>query len=209
MAYRLPYRSPMFACRRAPLVLPEGVVRDLAARYAEPHRAYHTAAHVAEVLRWYDAIADDLGWHDGVAVYLAVVFHDAVYDPTRRDNEERSALLARDLVAAPDRTLALIRLTAQHGALDAAALDADAQLFLDSDTAILGAEPAAFDAYDAAIRREYAHVPDDAYRAGRGAFLRALHDRPRIFLSDYFHARLDLAARDNLHRALARLASAR
>jgi len=195
----------MFACRRAPLVLSGDVTRELAARYAEPHRAYHTAAHVAEVLRWFDAVGDAVGWRDPTAVYLAIVFHDAIYDPTRHDNEEQSALLARALVDASPRTVELIQLTAQHGKLDGATLDADAQHFLDSDTAILGAEPAAFDAYDAAIRREYAHVPDDAYRAGRGAFLRAMHDRPRIFFSDYFHARLDAAARANLERALAGL----
>jgi len=203
----------MLGSRHAPFALPPEIERVLAAAYAEPHRAYHTAAHIAEVLRWYDHVADTAGWHDPAAVYLAVVFHDAVYDPAAIDNEARSAELARQLAgaaglapAAIDRVAELILLTARHGKLDPAAVaaDPDAAHFLDCDTAILGAPPAEFDAYDAAIAAEYAHVPAEAFRAGRRAFLAGLLARPRIFLSELFHARLDAAARANLTRALAR-----
>lgn len=155
----------MFGCRRAPLALDPEIERALAAAYAEPHRAYHTAAHIAEVLGWYDWAADEVGWRDPAAVYLAVVFHDAVYDPLARDNEARSAELARRLAAGActpaqlDRCVELILLTARHGALEPAAVDADAAHFLDCDTAILGAAPDAFDAYDAAVAIEYKQSP--------------------------------------------------
>lgn len=199
----------LFGCRRAPLALPPEALQALAAAYTEPHRAYHTAAHIAEVLRWYDRVADEVGWRDPAAVYLAAVFHDAVYDPAAKDNEARSAELARRLAgalapAAIDRCGELILLTARHGAIEPAAVDADAAHFLDCDTAILGAPPAEFDAYDAAIAAEYRHVPAEAFRAGRRAFLAGMLARPRIFLSELFHARLDAAARSNLARALAR-----
>lgn len=203
----------MFACRHAPLAVPPELERALAAAYAEPHRAYHTAAHIAEVLRWYDHVADATGWRDPAAVYLAVLFHDAVYDPLAKDNEARSAELACRLAGAAgvspavlDRSAELILLTARHGALEPATLggDADAAHFLDCDTAILGAPPAEFDAYDAAVAAEYARVPAAAFHAGRRAFLAGLLARPRIFLSELFHARLDAAARANLARALAR-----
>lgn len=71
--------------------------------------------------------------------------------------------------------------------------------------AIVGAAPDAFDRYDAAIRREYAAVPADAYRAGRRAFLASVLARPRIFFSALLHDRLDAAARANLARAIARV----
>ncbi|HWU88436.1 MAG TPA: hypothetical protein VN253_14215 [Kofleriaceae bacterium] len=196
----------MFGCRHAPLSLPADVERNLASAYAEPHRAYHNADHIAEVLRWYDLVADEAGWRDPTAVYLAALFHDAVYDPLAKDNEARSADLARRLAGAPDRTAELILLTARHGALDPAVFDddPDAAHFLDCDTAILGAPPAEFDAYDAAIAAEYRAVPADAFLAGRRAFLANQLARPRIFQSPLFHARLDAAARANLARALAR-----
>jgi predicted metal-dependent HD superfamily phosphohydrolase len=202
-----------FGCRRAPFALPPEIERALAAVYAEPHRAYHTAAHIAEVLRWYDHVADEVGWRDPAAVYLAALFHDAVYDPAAKDNEARSAELARRFAGslagslaptAIDRCGELILLTARHGALEPSTVDADAAHFLDCDTAILGAPPAEFDAYDAAIAAEYRHVPAEAFRAGRRAFLAGMLARPRIFLSELFHARLDAAARGNLSRALAR-----
>jgi predicted metal-dependent HD superfamily phosphohydrolase len=194
----------MFRCRHAPLVLSPAVEGELARRYGEPHRAYHTGAHVAEVLRWFDAVADDGGWRDPAAVYLACVFHDAIYDPLAKDNEARSADLAGELAGAGPRTRELILSTARHGALAPGDVDDEAAQFLDCDVAILGAAPAAFDAYDAAVALEYRAVPADAYRAGRRAFLAGLAARPRIFLSDRFHARLDGAARANLARALAR-----
>ena len=193
----------MFSCRHAPLVLPPDVMAKLVAAYAEPHRAYHTAAHITELLAWFDRVHDDVGWRQPVDVYLAILFHDAVYDPTRHDNEARSAALATTLAGASDRTVELIMMTASHGKLKKA--DHDAGHFLDSDTAILGAPPDAFDTYDAAIAIEYKHVPRDAYRAGRRAFLESMLARPRIYFTDYFHGRLDAQARDNLARALARL----
>jgi predicted metal-dependent HD superfamily phosphohydrolase len=193
----------VFACRHAPLVLPPDVERTLAAAYAEPQRAYHTATHIHEVLHWFDAVVDQVGWRAPADVYLAIVFHDAVYDPTRHDNEARSAALAEQLVGANERVRELILMTAKHGQL--ASVDHDAAHFLDSDTAILGASAAVFDDYHAAIRVEYQHVPEPAYRAGRAAFLRSMLARERIFFSDFFHDQLDAHARDNIARALARL----
>lgn len=203
MAERLPWG--VFGCRHAPLELPPDLVAALAAAYAEPQRAYHTAAHVAEVLGWFDAVADDVGWRAPREVYVAVVFHDAVYFPGGSNNEARSAAWAREaaLPVDPTRVTELIELTANHGRIDHA--DHDAAHFLDSDMAILGAAPAAFDAYDAGIAAEYRHAPRVPYFAGRRAFLARLAASPRIFLTDYFHARLDAAARANLARAIARL----
>ncbi len=192
----------MFECRHAPLTLAPDVARELAARYGEPHRAYHTAAHVAEVLGWYDWVADTVRWQAPHDVYLAIVFHDAIYDPLAKDNEARSAQLAALLVDASPRTQELIRLTARHGALAPGDVDPEAARFLDCDMAILGAPPAEFDAYDAAVAVEYQAVPRDAFRTGRKTFLGKLLAAPRIYLSDEFHARLDTAARANLARAL-------
>jgi predicted metal-dependent HD superfamily phosphohydrolase len=188
----------MFEARNAPYRISPEVVRELAARYGEAHRAYHDARHIAELLRWFD----ELTWDSPRDVYDAILFHDVIYDPTRGDNEERSAQLALQH-GASERAAELIRLTAKHGSITEA--DRDAAHFLDADTAILGAAPAAFDAYDAAIRVEYQHVPDDAYRAGRRAFLENMQARPRLFLTDYFHSRLDAQARANLARAISRL----
>ncbi len=198
-----------------PLVVPAAVEAELLTHYREPHRAYHNDAHIAELLGWFDVVAEapGAGWRAPGEVVAAMLFHDAIYAPGAKDNEARSAELAKRHAAAlgvdGERVAALIELTARHGALEAIDLpDADAAHFLDCDTAILGAEPAAFDRYDATIRYEYGFVPDAAYRTGRRGFLTGMLARPHIFFSPLLHARLDGAARANLGRAIARLDAA-
>jgi predicted metal-dependent HD superfamily phosphohydrolase len=196
----------VFGCKHAPMALSPDVEQALVAAYGESHRAYHTAAHIAELLRWFDIVAEGPGWVRPTDVYLAILFHDAVYDATRTDNEQRSADLAHRLAHASDHAVELIELTAKHGRLHRTDVnDVDAMHFLDADTAILGADAAAFDAYDAAIAVEYRHVPADAFRAGRRAFLEKMLARERIYFSDYFHDKLDAKARANLARAIAKL----
>jgi predicted metal-dependent HD superfamily phosphohydrolase len=140
---------------------------------------------------------------------VAALFHDAVYVPAAKDNEARSAELARDAArryfprADRERIAKLVLLTARHGLLGPTDVDAEAALFLDCDMAILGASAGEFDAYDRGVAAEYAHVPRELYALGRRAFLGALLVKERIFLSDFWHARLDDRARANLRRVLA------
>jgi predicted metal-dependent HD superfamily phosphohydrolase len=203
------YRHPVFECRHRPFALPEPLVAELAAAYGEPHRAYHNATHIEAVLGWFDRIADAPGWQDAADVYTAIVFHDAIYDPSAKDNEARSALWARRAIrdhALPsnaDRVAHLIELTAQHGKLETAT--GDAALFLDADMSIVGAPIDTYREYARQVRREYSMVPAAAYRAGRGAFLEALAHKPRIYFTDTFHGLLDLQARLNLADELATL----
>ena len=98
----------------------------------------------------------------------------------------------------------LILLTARHGELAPDDVDAEAALFLDCDMAILAAPEPVFSAYDCGVAEEYKGVvPGFLYRACR-RFLQGLLRAPRIFLSEFFHQRLDSAARDNLRRQLGR-----
>lgn len=202
--------------RNVSLVLPPEQESALEAAYATPPRAYHDFSHIREVLRHYDAVAAGPGWVQPMEVQLAVLYHDAIYEAGRSDNEARSADLAVEHIARwlPDagvdanRVAELIVFTARHGKFtpdDFAgdAVPADAMHFLDCDMAILGAEPAVFDAYDRGIAAEYrGHVPAWLFKLNRRRFLKALLARERIFLSDFFHQRLDAQARINLRRAV-------
>jgi predicted metal-dependent HD superfamily phosphohydrolase len=191
--------------------LPANLWQEVEAAYASPGRAYHTVAHVQEVLaRLADVAAPGApGWTRPDEVLVAALYHDAIYEPGARDNETRSAALARDAAsryfprADRDRVAELVLLTARHGQLGRGDVDEEAALFLDCDMAILGASPQDFDAYDRGVAAEYAHVPRELYAAGRRAFLSALVAKERIFLSELWHARLGAAARANLRRALA------
>lgn len=193
----------------APVVVPDAQWQALAEAYATPARAYHGIGHVREVLRHYAAVADGPGWNDPAAVFLAVLYHDAIYVAGRSDNEARSAMLAREHLGRwqpgvdADRVARLIELTARHGRLSPADVDHDEALFLDCDMAILAADPEAFAAYDRAIAAEYrGAVPAWTYRLNRRRFLKGVLARERIFLSDFFHTRCDAQARINLRRAV-------
>ena len=200
----------------APLQLSIGQLSALEAAYVSPPRAYHDFMHVREVLHHYADVATGPGWAQPVEVYLAVLYHDAIYQPGRKDNEVLSARFAMDQVTQwlPEhgidtlRVAELINLTARHGQFSPAdfgedGFALDARHFLDCDMAILGAEPEAFDAYDRGIAEEYrGHIPGFLFRLNRKRFLKGLLARERIYLSDWFHQRYDARARANLRRAI-------
>lgn len=186
--------------------------------YSTPVRAYHHWGHVREVLRHFEAVAQGPGWTWPAEAGLAVLYHDAIYVPGRSDNETASAALAAEHVSQwlPDDgtrialVVELIELTARHGQHAPADFAGrpeadDIRHFLDCDMAILGAAPRDFDAYDRAIAEEYAPVvPGWLFRLRRRRFLRSLLRRDRIYLSDFFHERLERRARENLLRRLAK-----
>jgi predicted metal-dependent HD superfamily phosphohydrolase len=87
---------------------------------------------------------------------------------------------------------------------DAAAMQ-DSALFLDMDLAILGCPEADFDAYEAAVRREYDWVTEPQWRLGRRAVLTGFLARPAIYITARFQASHEEAARRNLARAITRL----
>ena len=182
----------------------------LRARYAEPHRAYHTQSHIDAMLTGFQVLGDGIA--DPAAVELAIWYHDAIYDPAAKDNEARSAALMRaelDGLADPallDRACMLVRATADHAvpADCPPSLQADAALFLDLDMAVLGADHAAYMAYEAGVAAEYVPVFGLApFRHGRAHFLRTMLERERLFLSDSFHSQHDASARRNMRHALA------
>lgn len=187
---------------RWPGPAPIGV--GLLRRYGEPHRRYHTAEHLADVLDHVDELAAEAA--DADAVRLAAWFHDAVYDPTRGDNEERSAVLAERTLAdtdLPPETTAevarLVRLTTTH---DPDAGDRNGAVLCDADLAILAADPERYAAYAAAVREEYATVPDEMFREGRAGVLRSLLDLPALFRTATGRERWEAAARHNLRTEL-------
>ncbi len=188
---------------------PTEVGGRLLAAYAEPHRAYHDRTHLEEVLRRVDELAGCAA--DADVVRVAAWFHDAVYDPARGDNEERSAgwaeeaLSALGLAPAPVAEVGrLVRLTAAHAADEG---DRNGEVLCDADLAILAADPERYAAYAAGVRQEYAAVDDAEFTAGRTRVLRALVERPTLYATAAGRARWEARARRNVTAELARLSA--
>jgi predicted metal-dependent HD superfamily phosphohydrolase len=176
---------------------------DLVVAYSGPSRHYHNLAHVEDCLVALAGV-DDLSATDREILTQAIWWHDVVYDPTRSDNEERSAQLAEQHVAVDIRVEVgrLIRLTKTHLVEPDDRLGA---ILISIDLSILGAEPLRYDAYAAAIRKEFAYVPEGDYRAGRSKVLSRFAAQPVIFPDAAFARRYDRQARENLARELASL----
>ena len=179
------------------------------AAYAEPHRHYHGERHLDSCLRMLDGVAG-LDEHERRVLRWAILWHDSVYDPERSDNEERSAELAeRELRACgvdqfeASEVAWLIMLTKRHEAPPDARLGA---LLVSIDLAVLGDEPAAYRDYSARVRREYAHVSDEDWRAGRSAVLERLLACDPIYPDPDFLARFEQQARRNMEEEFKALA---
>ena len=175
--------------------------------YSEAHRHYHTLEHVSEMFKVAGKLMDTAT--DPAAILLAIWFHDAVYDSHAKDNEERSAALAGELLrplGIPEAVLqhvaSMIRATA-HTPIEA--VDNDTAILLDADLAILSAEEKRYARYAADVRKEYAWVEELAYRAGRAKVLESFLNRPRIYLTERMYAVAEDAARKNLAAEIEKL----
>ncbi|MGH8105153.1 MAG: HD domain-containing protein [Arenimonas sp.] len=187
--------------------VPAAMWAELEAAYQMPPRAYHSIQHVHEVIAHYRNVAATAGWQNPKEVYLAVLYHDAIYMAGRKDNETRSADMAVAAIAKylgaesidAAKVRHLIELTAKHGHLQTENLDQDSKLFLDCDMAILGSDSTQFQAYDKAIASEYrGKTPGWMYQFYRRKFLKDLLDSSRIYLSDMFHEMYEAKARANI-----------
>jgi predicted metal-dependent HD superfamily phosphohydrolase len=186
----------------------EAVLDDLIHSYLEPARQYHTLEHIAVLLRQLET--HKTGFDDGDAVALAIIFHDAVYDPRRQDNEQQSAALARQRLTALgfaadliDRVAHYIEAT-QHGR-PSDTEDPSLALLLDLDLSTLAAAPDAYRLYASAIRREYAHVPDALYRLGRRQVLEGFLARDHIYRTPRLAELWEARARANISAEIADL----
>lgn len=183
----------------------------LGPRYTQAHRAYHNLMHIEDVLLRVEELEPPD--EDELALALAAWFHDAVYQPGKDDNEDRSAYVAYDALeqigadpALIAEVVRLVRLTAQH---DPEPDDRAGQVLSDADLAILAAPRDRYEQYARAIRQEYIQVPEAEYCAGRVKVLQQFLERPSIFRTEYGREHWEAAARDNIAAEIKELKTTR
>jgi predicted metal-dependent HD superfamily phosphohydrolase len=180
---------------------------DLARRYREPGRHYHTLRHVAETvaaLRLLLAAEHEAPSDVSVpACLLALYYHDVIYETTAKDNELRSAELAADVLSALHcpadvvaRVARLVVATAAH-----ASTARDEALVNDADLRVLARPAPVYDHYVRRVRLEYAWVGETDWVHGRSTALRRLLDGP-IYTCGWALRHWEPIARSNIHREL-------
>ncbi len=179
-----------------------GAVWDaMEARYAEPHRHYHDAQHLAQCFEQLDLARDHIECPD--AVELALWFHDVINESGRPDNETRSADFFRDWAGGSMEdgfvatVVGLILATTHQGASS----DRDRQFICDIDLASFGCDWECYKRDTDNLKEEFAGSEEQYYERKR-QFLASMLSKQRIFQTDFFHDRYEARARDNIRRLL-------
>lgn len=145
--------------------------------YGESHRHYHNLSHLAQCFQVLDSVMAKL---PGIlSVELALWYHDIVYDTTRADNEERSALFAEERIEKMGKPRAfalqvgsLVRATSHRNKPHTR----EAQVLLDVDLSIFAESPERVRQYDEDIRREYSWVPEEHFYPARFKLLQRFRE---------------------------------
>ena len=179
---------------------------QLVAAWSEPHRRYHSIAHLMDILVRVEQLAAYAD--DADAVRLAAWYHDCVYAGLP-DDEERSARraeeeLSRLGVAPPmvDEVARLVRMTVTH---NPAPGDHNGEVLSDADLAALALPRDLYRLNTLDIRAEYAHIADEVFRKGRLQVLVMLMEGSGVFRTEPGRQWWEAAARDNLRAELATL----
>lgn len=191
--------------------------RRVISAYEGKDRFYHNADHLRDVLAKLDwargqmrtspeisAIAENKRARFFNTIELALWYHDVIYDAKAKDSEAQSRNLflnhARQLNLSEDvqkEVAHLIDITAHHKN----AKTLSERIMTDCDLAVFGADAATFKLYDDNIRREYAHVPEAAFKPARRSVLRGFLGQKDIFKTITFRTAFEKQARDNLKAA--------
>jgi predicted metal-dependent HD superfamily phosphohydrolase len=176
---------------------------ELVSRYSEEGRYYHTLTHLSDLYFLLQELRSNIRVWD--TVLFSLFYHDAIYDPLKQDNEERSGdLAARRLreLNVPEETIlgcmSMIHATKSHQQ----ALDGGVNLFTDADLAILGQSGERYRSYTSQIRMEYSMYPDAVYNSGRSGVLKHFLSMNRIYKTEAFRERYEDNARLNMKQEL-------
>lgn len=178
----------------------------LSSLYQQPHRHYHTLTHIRAI---FTVAAQTLPPLSPV-LSLAIWFHDAIYDPKSKDNEDQSAALLVRFSEEIDRKEALkpaaewILATKEHiertGEWEEKAL-------LDVDLSVLGGDEESYGGYRVGIYREYEWIGEREYRQGRMKVIQGFLDREKLYYLQELRERWEMTARHNLQSELVLLST--
>jgi pantetheine-phosphate adenylyltransferase len=177
---------------------------ELYERYSEQGRYYHDLDHI------WKSLPDILSFDDPIFTF-AWWFHDSVYDPTKSDNEDRSADFSQNVAIrmglSEEEIIRIARLISatKHNWIISDCGDG-LQEIADIDLLSLASNEYYFAQNSANIRKEYSMYSDEEYRIGRLGFLENFSKRSKIYYTKAY-ADKEESARKNLAREIERLKS--
>lgn len=172
--------------------------QQLIVSYSEPQRFYHTLVHIGHCLSLFDKIKTRL--QNPEALELAIWYHDVVYMPGAKDNEQLSADLfmttTKGFFSDSLRNMVYQHIMATvHDGSEVKNTDTD--YMLDIDLSSFGRPWPEFIRDSDNLRLEMQSMPEDEYYQKQATFQNNLFARARFFRSNYFYERYESQARQN------------
>jgi len=184
----------------------ESALSILIKKYQQKHRAYHNLDHVVDCLHQLDRYKDEID--DIKIIELAIWYHDIIYNPYKKDNEQKSAEASSEFLLRQNANSQLIQkvydliLSTIHIKPPKNKSEA---IIMDIDITILGSSEERYGEYCAKIRKEYKWVPNIIYRKKRKEIMTRFLDRKQLYFTDYFYSSLEKRARFNISQEIQRL----
>ncbi|RRQ46560.1 hypothetical protein DTW91_04865 [Chryseobacterium sp. SC28] len=180
--------------------------KEIEKNYSQKSRKYHNLSHLENMILELENVKKEIS--DYNVMLFSVFYHDIIYKATAKDNEEKSAEIAKTrlekLNISDDRISKIynqILATKSHKRSD----DSDTNFLLDADLAILGKDWKVYENYIHQIRKEYAIYPDFLYNSGRKKALTHFLEFDEIFKTNYFKEKYEKIARENIQKEISML----
>ena len=184
---------------------------EIETHYLEPHRYYHTTAHIVFCLGELDKVFADIRQREiplqQDAVELGIWFHDVVLEIPGANNEQKSAEYFLEVSDGCLNDELRIRV---HDAIIAtthkSSSDAlESQLTVDIDLSGLAQSWSEFLADTRQVRAEFSHLSDKEFNVDQGKFMKSLLDSASIYSTEYYLGTHETTARRNVARLIDKL----
>ena len=151
-------------------------VRVLLDKWSESHRHYHNLNHLNDlVAQINESLGDgDINENERDKLLIAALFHDIVYEPDRKDNEERSSNMFINLCGSKDHPSIL---EINRIILDTKNHQPSSKLsekFMEFDMNIVERDFDELLEWEEGIREEYKMYSNEDYKNGRLEFLESV-----------------------------------
>jgi len=177
--------------------------KEIERSYSQKSRHYHNLFHLENMITELKKVNDEI--NDIDSILLSVFYHDVVYKSSSKDNEEKSAEIAKTRLQKLnlkeeqiEKIYTQILATKSHKESD----NFDTNYLLDSDLSILGKNWIDYENYIKQIRKEYSIYPDFLYNPGRKKILAHFLAFDKIYKTDFFRELYEKQARENILKEL-------
>jgi predicted metal-dependent HD superfamily phosphohydrolase len=178
------------------------LIDEILEAYGEKGRYYHTKEHLRHMFKVYDRFFSN----PSIVHELTFWYHDFYYDPTRQDNEDRSAALAQKRIE-QDLKVPLgfslrVRDLILFSHYTRPPVTRDEMVLNDIDLSIFGESIDLFEKYEKDIRQEYSFIPEIDYRRGRANILKRFIRDPFYFTPEMCYSSYEDLAQMNIRRSI-------